>query len=86
MYTKQDPRVRNGNSGLYLSRSGMDTTKARPAVLRSPRDSEYSGCRLRCGKCGTIKLTLAEFREQMSDKPEQVWRCPRCGLIAAFKE
>ena len=33
-----------------------------------------------------MELTLAEFRQQVTDKPEQEWRCPKCGSIAAFKE
>jgi len=45
----------------------------------------FSGYRLKCNRCGTIKLTVAEFSEQLSDKPEQVWHCPLCGLIAEFK-
>jgi DNA-directed RNA polymerase subunit M/transcription elongation factor TFIIS len=64
----------------------MDDTKKQRVVRHSPRDTKYSGYRVKCGKCGVVKLTLAEFRQQVTDKPEQVWRCPKCGSIAAFKE
>jgi ribosomal protein S27AE len=64
----------------------MDDTKKQRVVLHSPRDTKYSGYRVKCGKCGVVKLTLAEVRQQVTDKPEQVWRCPKCGSIAAFKE
>jgi len=62
----------------------MRHNKSERGIIRPPRDTKYSGCRLRCAKCGTIRLTLAEFRAQVSDKPEQVWRCPLCHLIAEF--
>jgi predicted nucleic-acid-binding Zn-ribbon protein len=64
----------------------MDTTKAQRTVLRSPRDSKYSGYRVACRKCGVVGLTLPEFRGQLTDKPEQVWHCPKCGSMATFKE
>jgi rubrerythrin len=28
---------------------------------------------------------MAEFMEQLSDKPEQIWSCPECGSVAEFK-
>src|ERR1035437_3940654 len=63
----------------------MDDAKTERAVLRSPRDTSYSGYRLRCQRCGPSKLTLAEFREQLSCRPEQIWHCPKCGSFAEFK-
>src|ERR1035437_3772619 len=63
----------------------MDDAKTERAVLRSPRDTSYSGYRLRCQRCGPSKLTLAEFREQLSCRPEQIWHCPKCGSVAEFK-
>jgi DNA-directed RNA polymerase subunit M/transcription elongation factor TFIIS len=60
--------------------------KSNGCFSTQPRDTKYSGYRVKCGKCGVVKLTLAEFRQQVTDKPEQVWRCPKCGSIAAFKE
>ena len=63
----------------------MDDAKTERAVLRSPRDTSYSGYRLRCQRCGPSKLTLAEFREQLSCRPEQIWYCPKCGSVAEFK-
>jgi ribosomal protein S27AE len=53
--------------------------------VRSPRDTDDSGYRVLCGKCGGVKLTVAEFRAQVSDKPKQIWLCPKCGLIARFQ-
>jgi len=50
-----------------------------------PLDTTYSGYDLLCEKCGKIKLTLAEFRAQLSDRPEQVWFCPQCSSIAQFQ-
>ena len=53
--------------------------------LRASRDATYSGYRVRCARCDTVKLTLAEFRKQLKDKPEQIWHCPNCGAAAEFR-
>jgi len=63
----------------------MEEIKAQRAVVRSPRDSSYSGCRIRCKKCGIVKLTVGEFRTQSNGKADQVWLCPRCGSVGEFR-
>jgi hypothetical protein len=53
--------------------------------LHSSRDATYSGYGVYCDKCSNVRLTLAEFRKQLSDKPEQIWHCPICGSVAEFR-
>jgi hypothetical protein len=51
-------------------------------VRRSARDVSYSGYRVLCARCDVVPLTLADFRKQISSKPNQVWHCPKCGSVA----
>ena len=64
----------------------MDNTKVRQDVRRSPRNTDYSGFGLDCQICGPCRLTLSEFREQLSCKPNQIWHCTKCGSVAKFRE
>jgi ribosomal protein S27AE len=53
--------------------------------LRSSREATYSGCRLRCGRCRIVKLTVAEYRKQLTDRADQLWHCPKCGSVAELR-
>ena len=82
---KKSPLFVQSGSHCFSRRCMEQTTKSQRASLRLPRDTTYSGYRVRCARCGIVKLTLADFRGQISDKPTQVWRCPRCGSDSVFQ-
>ena len=64
----------------------MNSAKVRQEVRRSPRNAAHSGFGLDCEECGPCRLTLSEFRKQLSCKPNQIWHCPKCGSVAKFRE
>lgn len=51
--------------------------------MHSGTDDRYSGVRLRCRKCGIVKLTMDELQKLVLVNPDSR-RCPTCGSIAVF--
>jgi hypothetical protein len=60
----------------------MSTGEPKPLALPQAR-STYSGVRLRCHKCGVLRLTMEELQKLALARPDSR-RCPDCGSTAEF--
>jgi rubredoxin len=59
--------------------SAGETDSSRPPQV----GAKYSGVRLRCNKCGVVKLTMDQLRRLSLCRPDSR-QCPECGAMAQF--